>query len=98
VVSWFLLRDRRGRRRSVFEEELVHFRDTIYRRGLEPRAGETPAQLAERAAQRWPAEAERIRALYRAYAALVYGHGDGHDEVRAVRELRRRLRVLKLAR
>jgi hypothetical protein len=84
----------------VFEEELVHFRDTIYRRGLEPRAGETPAQLAERAAQRWPAEAEQIRALYRAHAALVYGQGSDRqeDSTRTVRELRRRLRGLALSR
>lgn len=99
VVSWFLLRDRRRRRRSVFEEELVHFRDTIHRRGLEPLPGETPAQLAERAAERWPKDAEQIRALYRAHAALVYGQsGGGPDAARTVRELRRRLRGLALSR
>ena len=99
VVSWFLLRDRRRQRRSVFEDELVNFLDTIHRRGLSPQPGETPGQLAERAAQRWPAEAERIRALYRAHAALVYGAGCGPQDVaRTVRELRRRVRGLRLQR
>jgi hypothetical protein len=93
-----LFRNSRRVVRPVFEAELARFQEVLWRRGLERRPGETPAQLAERAAARWPRQAEQIRALYRALAVLVYATDSKDlDESRLRRELRRRLRGLQLS-
>ena len=100
IVSAFLFRGRRREPRPIYEAELARFSDVLHRRGLPPQPGETPAQLTERAAARWPKQGEQIRALYRALAALVYGtaEGDREDDKRVARELRRRVRGLALLR
>jgi transglutaminase-like putative cysteine protease len=98
LVSLLLFRNSRRVVRPVFEAELARFQEVLWRRGLERRPGETPAQLAERAAARWPRQAEQIRALYRALAVLVYATDSKDlDESRLRRELRRRLRGLQLS-
>ena len=100
LVSLFLFRGPRRDPRPLYEAELARFSALLHRRGLPPEPGETPAQLAERAAARWPKQAEQIRALYRALAALVYGAGQAGREAdkRVAREMRRRVRSLTLLR
>lgn len=99
LVSLLLFRDRRRIPRPAFEQELHRYQQILWRRGLEPIAGETPAQLTERAAERWPGQAEQLRSLYRALAALVYGTGQaGGDQRRQLREMRRRVRGLQFSR
>jgi len=67
----------------------------MWRRGLEARPGETPAMLAERAAERWPSDAERIRSLYRTLARRVYGAALPVDDNRLRRSVRKQLRALR---
>ena len=99
LVYLLLLRDRRREPRPLFEQELYRYQQALWRRGLEPIAGETPAQLTERAAARWPKQAEQLRSLYRALAALVYARGASHgDQRRQLREMRRRIRELSFRR
>ena len=99
VVSLLLWR-RSGRApRPLFETELWRYTRALQRRGLAAIPGETPAQLTERAARRWPRHAEQIRALYRALARLVYApRGDATQTGRRRRQLRRRLRRLQFMR
>ena len=99
VVSLLLWR-RSGRApRPLFETELWRYTRALQRRGLAAIPGETPAQLTERAARRWPRHAEQIRALYRALARLVYApRGDATQIRRRRRQLRRRLRRLQFMR
>ena len=99
VVSLLLWR-RSGRApRPLFETELWRYTRALQRRGLAAIPGETPAQLTERAARHWPRHAERLRALYRALARLVYApRGDATQIRRTRRQLRRRLRRLQFMR
>lgn len=99
VVSLLLWR-RSGRApRPLFETELWRYTRALQRRGLAAIPGETPAQLTERAARRWPRHAERLRALYRALARLVYApRGDATQIRRRRRQLRRRVRRLQFMR
>lgn len=99
LVALFLFRDRRPAPRPIYEEELARFQKVLWQRGLEPLPGETPAQLTERAAQKWPRQAESLRALYRALARLVYGTADREiDSKRLLRELRKRIRGIQFSR
>jgi len=99
LVWWLLFRGRAALVRGPYETELARFTRALERRGLEHIPGETPAQLTERAARRWPAQAGQLRALYSALASAVYGRGARSvDETRALRELRRRIRALQLLR
>ncbi len=95
LVSLLLFRDRRRIPRPAFEQELHRYQQVLWRRGLEPIAGETPAQLTERAVERWPGQEEQISSLYRALASLVYGGRHSYvDQQRQLREMRRRVRSL----
>lgn len=95
VVALLLLRQRPRRQRPAFEAELLRFQALMWRRGLEPRPGETPAMLAERAAERWPRDAERIRSLYRTLARRVYGAALPVDDHRLRRSVHKQLRALR---
>lgn len=98
LVSLLLFRDRRRIPRPAFEQELHRYQQVLWRRGLEPIAGETPAQLTERAVERWPGQAEQISSLYRALSMLVYGAGQDYgDQRRQLLEMRRRVRALQFS-
>ncbi|EED33113.1 transglutaminase domain protein [gamma proteobacterium NOR5-3] len=98
IVSLFLFRGARARRRPVFEEELLRFQRALWRRGLAPIAGETPGQLTERAVLRWPQQAETLRALYRALERSVYAPlPTSQDGNRLRRELRKRIRGIQFS-
>jgi transglutaminase-like putative cysteine protease len=100
ALVWLLLfRDKPAAQRPPFEAELAAFVATLAHRGLPPEPGETPARLAARAAARWPAQAQQIGGLYRALARLVYGSpAPAADRRRLQREMRRRVRRLRLPR
>lgn len=96
LVSLFLFRGPKALRRSVFEAELLRFQEALWRRGLKPVPGETPAQLTERAANRWPQQAENLSALYRALERSVYAPlAASQDSDRLRRELRKRIRGIQ---
>ncbi|WP_439100924.1 transglutaminase TgpA family protein [Congregibacter sp.] len=98
LVSLFLFRGARPAPRPVFEEELLRFQRALWRRGLPEQPGETPAQLTERAAERWPAQAESLRSLYRLLALCVYGPAaESQDRERLRRELRKRIRGIQFS-
>ena len=99
AVSLLLFRRAGPGPRPLFETELLRYTRALQRKGLDAIPGETPAQLTERAARRWPRHAEGIRALYRALASLVYAdRGDAVDTKRRLRQLRRRVRRLQFVR
>lgn len=99
VVALLLFRRSGPGPRPIFETELRRYTRALRRRGLAAVPGETPAQLTERAARRWPRHAEGIRALYRALASLVYApRGDAMASKRRLRQLRRRVRRLQFVR
>ncbi|MEM1189881.1 MAG: DUF3488 and transglutaminase-like domain-containing protein [Pseudomonadota bacterium] len=95
LVSLLLLRGRRAAPRPVLETEMERFARRLHSRGLERRPGETTAQLAARAVQRWPGHAPRISRLYGRLEAAVYGPAVVEDEQRLARELRRKIRALR---
>ncbi|EAQ97849.1 transglutaminase TgpA family protein [Congregibacter litoralis] len=98
LVSLFLFRGARPAPRPVYEEELARFQRVLWRRGLEEKPGETPAQLTERAVRRWPSQAESLRSLYRLLALCVYSPAaQSQDNIRLRRELRKRIRGIQLS-
>lgn len=98
VVSLFLFSGNRPAPRPMFEAELLRFQRALWRRGLKQVPGETPAQLTERAVERWPRQAEALRSLYRALALSVYSRGvDSQDSNRLRRELRKRIRGIQFS-
>lgn len=98
LVSLFLFRGPRVAPRPIFEEELLRFQKALWRRGLKPKPGETPAELTDRAVERWPKHAESLNALYRALALSVYARGaESQDSHRLRRELRKRIRGIQLS-
>lgn len=98
LVGLALSRQRTSRRRPPFEEELLWLQRILWRRGLEPVAGETPGQLVDRAAQRWPSESKRIRSLYGRLARRLYGTPISVEDDRLRRGLRKELRALSFNR
>ncbi|WOJ94295.1 DUF3488 and transglutaminase-like domain-containing protein [Congregibacter variabilis] len=98
VVSLFLFRGPRAFPRPAFETELLRFQEALWRRGLKPIPGETPGQLTERAASRWPEQAETLRALYRALELSVYAPlAASQNSDRLRRELRTRIRAIQFS-
>lgn len=97
AVAFPLLRQRERSPHDPFVEELQRFCDQLHRRGLTQQPGETPAQLAERAAERWPTQREQLLAIYRALARAVYGRPlPAATLPRLQRDLRRQRRRLRL--
>ncbi|WP_439107038.1 transglutaminase TgpA family protein [Congregibacter sp.] len=98
LVSLFLFRGSRPRPRPMFEEELLLFQRALWRRGMSREPGETPGQLTERAVERWPSQAESLRALYRALMLSVYAQSiQSQDSNRLRRELRKRIRGIQFS-
>lgn len=98
VVSLFLFRRRPNRRRPPFETEMLRYQQGLWRRGIPPLPGETPAALTRRATQRWPSESARIEALYRQLARCLYGPPTVLIDDRMRRTLRKQLRIHSFSR
>jgi transglutaminase-like putative cysteine protease len=95
AVSLLLFRGSRADARAPFEEELLRFQETLWRSGLERRPGETPAQLAGRAAGRWPAESAIIASLQQTLSRRIYGPELSVDDRRLLRSVRQQLRTVR---
>ncbi|MFT7288965.1 MAG: transglutaminase-like putative cysteine protease, partial [Halieaceae bacterium] len=99
LVSLLLFRRNPNQKRPLYEAELARFQELLWRRGIDRSPGETPGQLARRAALRWPTQSEQILGLYAALSRLVYGPEMApEDRARYRRMLRKQLRRIRFSR
>ena len=68
------------------------YRRKLNRAGLQSPAWEGPEQLLQRAAKRWPAQADRLHDITHRYVLLRYGRLDGDRQRQALKRGIRRLR------
>ena len=98
LVALFLLRRRPARERSDAEKDVLRFQAILRRRGLRDIPGETPAQMAHRAAQRWPTDGARIQSIDKLLNNRLYAVSESVEDDRLKRLLRKHLRALSFGR